>query len=125
MDRCEPKRRSFIRKSDKINLMHNTNIVKLRGKNHLEYAICEDGREIRVDYIFVVIGSTPAIRIAKQQRVECDGWGFIKVDNAQRTSVPGIYAAGDITTNSNYYRQIITAAAEGAVAADSIFRFLK
>ena len=47
--------------------------------------------------------------------------GFIKVDPAQATNVKGVYAAGDISIGCNCMRQIVAAAAEGSIAAQSIF----
>mgnify|MGYP003884957071 CR=1 FL=1 len=41
------------------------------------------------------------------------------------TNIPGVFAAGDITTGSNGFRQIITAVAEGAIAARSVFRYIR
>ena len=43
------------------------------------------------------------------------------VDKAMRTSVKGVYAAGDITTGSNKWRQVVTACAEGGIAASSAY----
>ncbi|KKQ40065.1 MAG: Thioredoxin reductase [Candidatus Moranbacteria bacterium GW2011_GWC2_37_73] len=57
--------------------------------------------------------------------IELDEQGYVKIDTSGRTSKKGIWAAGDITTGSDKFKQIITAAAEGAVAAHSVQEFLK
>jgi len=55
--------------------------------------------------------------LTKKLGIKLDEEGYITVDPAQKTNVDGFYAAGDITINSNKFRQIITAASEGAVAS--------
>ncbi len=55
--------------------------------------------------------------MTKKLGIKLDEEGYITVDPAQKTNVDGFYAAGDITINSNKFRQIITAASEGAVAS--------
>lgn len=52
--------------------------------------------------------------------LEKDAEGCIVVDKRQQTSYPKIYAAGDVTTNSNKFKQTIMSAAEGCLAANSI-----
>jgi thioredoxin reductase (NADPH) len=54
--------------------------------------------------------------------VECDKWGFIKVTNNVHTSVEGVFAAGDV--HDYRYRQAITSAAAGCMAALDAERFL-
>jgi thioredoxin reductase len=49
-----------------------------------------------------------------------DNEGCLVVDARQETSVKGLFAAGDVTTNSNKFKQTIMSAAEGCLAADSI-----
>jgi len=51
---------------------------------------------------------------------EVDDENCLVVDKRQETSVKGLYAAGDVTTNSNKFKQTIMSAAEGCLAADSI-----
>jgi thioredoxin reductase (NADPH) len=55
--------------------------------------------------------------------VPLDEAGFIVTDEMMRTSVPGIFAAGDVRHNS--FHQVITAAGDGAAAAMSAFRFVR
>jgi thioredoxin reductase (NADPH) len=67
-----------------------------------------------VDGIFVSIGEEPQNALAKVLGIKLDEKGFVIVDKQQRTNIKGVYAAGDITGG---LRQIITACAEGAIAA--------
>lgn len=70
--------------------------------------------------IFVAIGSDPDTALVDTFHPEKDASGCIVVDKRQATSIPGIYAAGDVTTNSNKFKQTIMSAAEGCLAANSI-----
>lgn len=71
-------------------------------------------RDLDVDGLFISIGVVPQNELAKDLGVHLDEQGYIKVDSQMRTNVKGVYAAGDITGG---LRQVITAAAQGAVAA--------
>ena len=65
------------------------------------------------DGVFVSIGRNPASELAKGQ-LEMDGSGYIVADETTQTSVPGVYAVGDVRTKA--VRQVVTAVADGAVA---------
>ena len=57
--------------------------------------------------------------------IKLDEYGFIDTKEDQSTNIKGVFAAGDITNNSNKFEQFITAAAEGAIAANSAFKYLQ
>ncbi len=78
----------------------------------------DDPREIQVDGVFVQIGLVPNSAIAKDL-LDTNRFGEIVIDARCRTSVPGIYAAGDVTTVP--FKQIVIAMGEGAKAALSAF----
>ncbi|MFA5974346.1 MAG: FAD-dependent oxidoreductase [Lentimicrobiaceae bacterium] len=69
------------------------------------------------DGVFVFIGMRPNITMFKD-KLELDSYGYIKTDEDMRTSMPDIYAVGDVT--SKKYRQITTAVADGTIAAIAI-----
>lgn len=73
-----------------------------------------------LDWVFVAIGSIPFTRIIDSLNPEKDIEGCLVVDKRQETSIKWLYAAGDVTTNSNKFRQTIMSAAEGCLAANSI-----
>ena len=79
-------------------------------------------KALEVQGVFIEIGSEPGVEIAGQLGVETDEQGYIKVDSGQSTNIFGVWAAGDATNGSNKLRQIITAAAEGAVATGSVYK---
>lgn len=85
-----------------------------------------DGSDtIAVDGVFIEVGADPASDLAKEAGCALDAKGYVQVDAAQATTVPGLFAAGDITTNSNYFAQFTTAAGEATVAANSAFKYLQ
>ncbi len=114
-----------LEKNSKVEFLYKTNIVELIGAKFLESIKISTGSELKIDGLFIEIGGAPSSEIAKQLGVKVDDFGYIIVNNSQSTNVDGIFAAGDITTGSNKMRQMITAAAEGAVAAKSAYEFVR
>ena len=71
--------------------------------------------------MFVSIGRCPATELFAGQ-LELDAQGYIVADESTKTSIPGVYAAGDVRTKT--LRQVVTAAADGAVAAHHAEEYL-
>lgn len=126
---AEPFWMDKINAENKIELVKNTNVIEIRGANKVEKIVLEepynDHTFLKTDGVFIEIGSEPNVMMAQKIGVEIDNDKYIKTTPDQSTNLPGIYAAGDITTNSNKFRQVLTACAEGAIAADSAYRWLK
>lgn len=78
-------------------------------------------KEIACDGVFVSIGRSPATALFQGQ-VDMDGSGYIVADETTKTSQPGVFAVGDVRTKA--MRQVITAAADGAVASHFIEEYL-
>jgi thioredoxin reductase (NADPH) len=78
-------------------------------------------RFIQTDGVFVYVGLVPATKIFRGQ-VEMDASDYIVTDSHQRTSVPGVFAAGDVQNPD--FRQVVIAAGSGATAAIEADRFL-
>ena len=116
---------------DKINNQKNikvhfkVNIKEIKGDAMVNSILLDNGKEMKLDGVFVEIGSVPATSLATSLGVKLCSKGCIEVDETQQTNVKGVYAAGDITNASNYMRQIITACGEGAIAAESVYKSLK
>lgn len=115
-----------VKSNKKITVLYGTNITKLVGKDKLEQIVLDkkyDGaRELTIDGLFVEIGSVPDRNITDSLSIKTDESGYIITSRDQKTSEKDIWAAGDITTNSNNFRQIVTACAEGAIAAEDIYK---
>jgi len=91
---------------------------------HLELADTQDSSvewQLPVDAAFIAIGHDPNTRLFKGQ-VDMDETGYIHVNGPTKTSVPGFFAAGDVA--DNVYRQAITSAGSGAMAALDAERYL-
>lgn len=100
----------FILDSTVISLQGETRLESLRIKN-VQTNIIE---ELTVNGVFIAIGQEPRNE-SFANTVRLDEQGFICADESCRTSAPGIFAAGDCRTKK--VRQLVTAAADGAVAA--------
>ena len=111
-----------LEKEKRITPLFNSVVTKLIGKGKLEEVEINEKEKLKVDGLFVEIGSVPNIELAKKLKLKLEK-DYIVVDKEQRTNVAGILAAGDVTNNS--FKQIITACAEGAVAAKTIYEELE
>ncbi|HEY5511310.1 MAG TPA: FAD-dependent oxidoreductase [Prolixibacteraceae bacterium] len=78
-------------------------------------------KTLKADGVFIFIGMKPNLGLFTE-KLELDQWGYIKTDDEMRTSIPGVYAVGDVI--SKKYRQITTAVADGTIAAISIAKDL-
>jgi thioredoxin reductase (NADPH) len=106
-----------IKKGGKI--IFQTHVESINGKDKVEFLETHNVKtnkisKLPVDGVFISIGEEPQNTLAKQLSVKLDEKGFIIVDKQQRTNISGVYAAGDITGG---LRQVVTACAEGAIAA--------
>ena len=118
-------------KKENIDIQWNSIPVEVLGEKKgfvksvtgLKLADTKDKSErvLPLDGIFVAIGVTPVTELFKGQ-IELDAQGYIVTDKGGRTNVPGVFAAGDV--QDPHYRQAITAAASGCIAAMEAERFL-
>ena len=112
---------------DKINVIWNSTVEEVMGDetvNKLKLKSTEDNSivELETDGLFVAIGHDPATGIFKGQ-VDIDHEGYIKVKpNSTATNIPGVFAAGDV--QDKIYRQAVTAAGMGCMAALEAEKFL-
>jgi thioredoxin reductase (NADPH) len=102
-----------------VKIIYNTHVEKICGKDKVECLEVHDTKtekksKLTVDGVFISIGEEPQNAVAKMIGARLDEKGYVIIDKQGRTSVKGVYAAGDITGG---LRQVVTAAAEGAIAA--------
>ena len=124
----EPSWDEQMEKSGKVDQIECTKITGVLGDQKvsgLTYESNGEKRELVVEGVFIEVGTTPGVTLAQGLGVALDSQSYIIVDATQATNVDNVFAAGDVTTGSNKFRQIITAVAEGAVAAGSLYRKLK
>lgn len=108
-------------KNDKIEFVWNNIPIEIKGTNTVDTLIIKDlktdeTKELKVDGVFPYIGFAPNTEYFNGQ-LQQNSQGFIETDVNMQTSEEGVYAAGDVRNTP--LRQVITAAADGAVAACS------
>lgn len=101
---------SFCWNSTVSELLHEDKLTGVKVRN----IHTGEETEIPCDGLFVCIGREPASELVKGQ-LELDGAGYIVADESTRTSLPGVYAVGDVRTKA--FRQVVTAVGDGATAA--------
>lgn len=115
------------RSKPNIYFVWDSEVEKIEGKDYVGSVAVKNIKtnkksKIDADGIFIYIGSNPNVSflsgILKQ-----DEKGFIVTDEEMRTSVPGIFAAGDVRVKP--LRQVVTAASDGAIAAASAHKYLE
>ena len=115
-----------VAEKDSMRVIPNHAVRELRGRKKLEAVIIEDLsthelKEVHYDGVFVFVGMAPNNDLVKD-RCELDAMGFICAPQMM-TSIPGIFAAGDVRAGST--KQAASAAGEGASAALAIREYLK
>jgi thioredoxin reductase (NADPH) len=108
----------------KIKIIYRVEVLEIKGKDKVESVIFDNKKELAVDGIFIEIGATPVSVLIKDLKIDLDEKGYIKVDENQRTNMPFVYAAGDVCTAMGGFKQVLTAAAQGAVAATNAYKDL-
>ena len=119
------------KKHEKISILTNTVVEEVSGEGGLNYIRYKNTKtekvtEYRADDgdffgVFVLAGYTPDTKIVKNL-VELNDHGYIVTDSEQRTSIDGVYAAGDVCIKP--LRQIVTATGDGALAATELEKYV-
>ncbi len=115
-----------VKESENIELVLNSTVVEICGEEQVSSVLVhnhkeETEQELQVQGVFIAVGIQPNTTAA-EAIVEQDEQGYIIAGEDTKTSVPGIFAAGDVRTKQ--LRQVITAAADGANAITSVERYL-
>lgn len=114
-----------VRSHPKISINWNREVVAIEGSDTVERVQVRDAdgsiRTVDCNGVFIYVGLQPNTGFVRDL-LPIDGMGHIAVDAWMRTSVPGIFAAGDIRQHSA--RQVVTVAGDGATAAIAALRYL-
>lgn len=110
----------------KINFLYDTVVDEIFGKGRVSGAKVKNVKtqaasDMECDGIFIFIGMNPMADFLENQ-IKTDEYGFIITDESMATSQAGIFACGDCRKKALY--QVVTACADGAVAADAVFKYL-
>lgn len=118
-----------LKKVKNIIEVPSTNLVEISGENMVNEITLDKpfngSLKLKVDGVFIQIGYAPQTELAKAAGAEMTRNGYVKVDAGMSSSVTGLFCAGDMSSASNYLHQQVTSAAEGAIAAQSAYRFIK
>lgn len=111
-----------------VKVMWNTEVREILGEKLVNKAILRNNKEggtmeLAVDGVFVQVGEAPNSQIAKEAGVEVDEHGYVKTDIFQRTNIPGVFAAGDVTHHP--VKQVGTAVGQGITAALEAYAYIR
>ena len=115
-----------VKQAPNVELVLDSTVVGLSGEDRLSAVTVEnkfthERRELPVSGLFVAVGILPRTELVKDQ-VALDEGGFIVTDRFMQTSVPGVFAAGDVRDTP--LRQVVTACADGAIAATKAVEYV-
>lgn len=110
----EEKLKESIDKKENITVLYGVNIKEILGDQMVEEVLLDNGKYLKTSAVFVAIGYE-ADSTFLGEPLEMTGEGYVMAGEDCRTNVRGVFIAGDLRTKQ--VRQIVTAAADGAVAA--------
>ncbi|MEM2118304.1 MAG: thioredoxin-disulfide reductase [Candidatus Bathyarchaeia archaeon] len=111
-----------------IEILWNTEVREIQGEKLVTKVVLFNNQsgetqEMTIDGVFIQVGEAPNSQLAKEAGVEVDERGYIKIDIFQRTNVPGVYAAGDVTNHP--VKQVGAAVGQGITAALEAYGFIR
>ena len=112
----------------KVKIIWDSVCIEIKGNEFVKSVVLEnvktkEKKEFPADGVFVSFGTVPTSELARDIGIKIDRNGYIKIDREQRTSVPGVFAAGDCCNNPT--KKIVTAAGDGGLAAESAYNYLQ
>ena len=115
-----------VKRAENVELVLDSTVAGLVGEDRLSAVVVEnkftkEQRTLDVGGLFVAVGILPRTELVQGQ-VELNEGGFIVTDKFMQTSVPGVFAAGDVRDTP--LRQVVTACADGAVAATKAIEYV-
>ncbi len=132
--RCDPILISQIKETANIEVQYNTQIAEITGDSQKLTGIMlkstnlpdnQATRDLPIERLFIEIGGVPGTALLAPLGVRMDKGGFIDVDEQLATSLPGVFAAGDVISHKYSIEQISSAVGLGARACVSVFSYLK
>ena len=116
-----------LKENSKIEFIWNSEVTKFNGNDDLESIDLLNKKDnqtstLKIDGVFIAIGHDPATQLFKGQLKMDDGGYIITDPDSTKTSIDGVYAAGDV--KDKIYRQAVTAAGMGCMAALEVEKYL-
>jgi len=119
----ETRRKEELANKPNVEILYNTKINEIQGDGtKVTHMNLSTAKKLPIDGVFVAIGATPNSSIFQGQLALEEETGYIQTNLGQKTSVPGVFAIGDVV--DKVYKQAITAAGKGAEAAIEVEAFL-
>jgi len=115
-----------VKRAENVELVLDSTVAGLVGEDRLSAVTVEnkytkEQRTLDVSGLFVAVGILPRTELVRGQ-VDLDEGGFVVTDRFLETSVPGVFAAGDVRDTP--LRQVVTACADGAIAATKAVEYI-
>jgi len=125
--RAQPALAERTLKNPSIEVRWNTEAKVIKGDGRVQEVILlrnnkNETYEEKVEAVFVFVGSIPQTQVVKDLGVKIDEAGYIVTNQRMETSVPGVYAVGDVRATP--FRQLVVAAGEGAIAAHAASQYI-
>tara|TARA_Y100000034_G_scaffold5829_1_gene6456 strand:+ start:3304 stop:4221 length:918 start_codon:yes stop_codon:yes gene_type:complete len=125
--RAEPINLQRVKENKKIEIINNTNVMQVKGDKFITQVIFDkpykDNEKFKLDGLFIEIGQIPGSALAKKLGVKVNAKSEILIDCDSKTSVKGVFAAGDVV--DTIFKQAITGAGEAVKASFSAFNYVK
>jgi thioredoxin reductase (NADPH) len=129
MDRLNAEKilQTRAKENPKFSFYLNHRLLEIKGEKTVRSVLVEnrqsgERKELIADGVFIWIGLNPNTEFLKG-KVALNEWGYVVTDTEMQTSIPGVYAVGDMREKS--VRQITTAVADGTIAAQSALKYLE
>ena len=126
--RAQPMLQDEAKKNPKMEFVFNTSVTEIMGDDVKVTGVIthnnetgEDG-ELAADGVFIYVGNIPLTKPFVDLGI-LDDQGWVKTDTVMQTSIPGIYAIGDVRETP--LRQIATAVGDGAIAGQQVYQYIK
>lgn len=110
-----------LENAENVELIFNSEVAEILGEKGADGVLLKSGERLDCDGVFIAVGIVPRSDTVKDL-AELDNNGYIVADESGKTSLDGLFAAGDVRTKE--LRQIITACSDGANCVDSVNKFL-
>lgn len=127
--RADPAWVDEVKTIENITIIYNNNVTAIEGDGQKVTQVKLDQpyqgqKNLATNGIFIEIGGAPVIDLIKSLGVKTDKQNFILTDQSMATNIAGIFCAGDANAWQKQCQQAVVAAAEGAIAATSVYQYL-
>jgi thioredoxin reductase (NADPH) len=125
--RAEKPNLDALARKKNVEVIYGTNVLEINGGNKANAVKLDkqhnSSDKLLLSAVFVAVGHLPLSALAKEVGVEVDAKGHVKINRNSETSVPGFFAAGDVTDSR--FKQAITGVGEAVSAAYSAYLYLE